>query len=121
MPDGRGYERILFVGGGVRLEDDRGTVLVEYRPVDDDARRPIGNAVAGTIAFSLPRSLVGKFPPGARWTIFVGAQDDHGGAGLGDFRAVERTAAEWHGGGRTMSSDPNVFDLLTVTTLPPSP
>jgi glycogen debranching enzyme len=114
MPDGRGYERILYVGGGVRLEDAGGAILAEYRPVDGDVRRPIGNAASGTVSFSIPQTLLGPLGPSAKWTVFIGAQDDHGGAGLGDFRAVEREAGEWHGGGRRSDSEPNVYDQLNL-------
>jgi carbohydrate-binding DOMON domain-containing protein len=115
MPDGRGYERILYVGGGIRLEDAEGSVLAEYRPVDEDVRRPIGNAADGTVSFSIPRALLGSMSPSQRWTVFVGAQDDHGGAGLGDFRPVQRDVGEWHGGGRRSESEPNVYDQLILT------
>jgi carbohydrate-binding DOMON domain-containing protein len=115
LPNGLGYERIVYVGGGVRIEDAGGTVLAEYRPVDEDAKRPIGNAAEGTISFTIPRDLLGPLSGSTRWAVFVGAQDDHGGAGLGDFRSVERTVGEWHGGGRRSDLDPNVYDELHTT------
>lgn len=121
MPDGAGYERIVYVGGGVRLEDAGGSVLAEYRPIDEDARRPIGNAAEGTVSFSIPRALLGPIGPSTRWTVFIGAQDDHGGAGLGDFRPVERSVGEWHGGGRRSDADANVYDFLNVTVTHTSP
>lgn len=116
IPGGFGYERILYVGGGVRLEDAGGAVLAEYRPVDEDARNPIGNAAEGTVSFSIPRALLGPIGPSTRWTLFVGAQDDHGGAGLGDFRPVERNVGEWHGGGRRSDAESNVYDQLQITS-----
>ncbi|MCU0454369.1 MAG: hypothetical protein MUE68_12005 [Bacteroidetes bacterium] len=114
MPDGRGFERIIFVGGGLRIEDSRGANLAEYPPIATDASDPIGNAAAGTIAFSLPRSLLGTIGPRTRWTVFVGSQDDYGGAGLGNFRNVERISSAWRGGGRRLTSDPNVYDILNI-------
>jgi carbohydrate-binding DOMON domain-containing protein len=44
--------------------------------------------------------------------VLVGAQDDHGGAGIGVFRNVEADAGEWHGGGKLSPGDPNVYDFI---------
>ncbi|MEK6650755.1 MAG: glucodextranase DOMON-like domain-containing protein, partial [Bacteroidota bacterium] len=110
----RAFERIVYVGGGVRVEDGKGTVVAEYLPVESDARSPLGIASTGTLAFSLPVSMVGSPTATWRYTILIGAQDDHGGAGIGDFRAVQRTVGEWHGGGRRATADPNIYDVLLI-------
>ncbi len=64
--------------------------------------------------FSVPLSDLGQ--PLRRWkyTIAVGLQDDYGGGGLGDFRAVEEQAQEWRGGGGVddLDIDPNIYDLI---------
>lgn len=112
LPSGRAYERIIFVGGGLRIEDGRGEVLAEYRPVVSDASRPLGQVGTRTVAFSLPLSLLGRTATSWRFSVLVGAQDDHGGAGIGDFRSVERNAGEWQGGGRRTASDPNTYDIM---------
>jgi glycogen debranching enzyme len=108
----RSAEYIVFVGGGLRLENAAGKVLAEYRPMPGDEVNPIGNAAERMVSFSLPRSLFSGDPQKWRFTVLVGAQDDHGGAGLGDFRTVERTATEWTGGGKLRATEPNVYDIL---------
>ena len=106
------YETILYVGGGVRVADSKGTVLAEYIPVAGDEMNPLGSTQSKEVSFSVPVDVLGK--PGSLWryTVLVGCQDDHGGAGIGDFRAVESTAKEWTGGGRKKPSDSNVYDVI---------
>jgi carbohydrate-binding DOMON domain-containing protein len=108
------YDRIIFVGGGVQVEDGAGKILGGYRPTAADATHHFGNAREGTIRFALPRSILGT--PSDRWrmTLLTGAQDDHGGSGLGEFRTVNRERGEWNGGGRLRTDQPNVYDTLTV-------
>jgi glycogen debranching enzyme len=108
------YDRLLIVGGGYRLTDGKGTVLCEYRPRPEDARHPIGSAKDKTIEFSVPIEFCGRPAPDWKMTIIVGAQDDHGGAGVGEFRAVDARGGEWVGGGKTDPAMPNVFDVLTL-------
>lgn len=114
LPERRGYERLILVGGGVRILDSAGTILAEYIPLPEDAADPLGNAGAGTIEFAIPLSYLGS--PGTDWTLMVlaGAQDDHGGAGIGEFRTVTTDAGDWNGGGRTRAEDPNVYDTLVA-------
>lgn len=115
------FERLILVGGGIRVLDAQSAVLGEYLPAPGDERNPLGDAAAGTISFALPRNLLGIPKSGARIGIFVGAQDDHGGVGLGEFRTVSAKAGEWTGGGRRQSSDPNVYDTLILEqTLSPA-
>lgn len=113
-----GFERLILVGGGIRILDSQAAVLGEYLPTPGDDRNPLGDAAAGTISFSVPKDLLGIPYSGARVGIFVGAQDDHGGAGLGEFRTVNETAGEWTGGGRRHPSDPNVYDRLIIEQTP---
>jgi carbohydrate-binding DOMON domain-containing protein len=112
LPAGFGYERLILIGGGVRLEDEQGKILAEYVPSAPDVRNPLGNAADGSISFAIPLEYVGK--PENEWgfAVLTGGQDDHGGAGLGEFRSVERTAAEWSGGGRLSEGEPNIYDTL---------
>jgi glycogen debranching enzyme len=113
-----GYQKLLLIGGGVQLEDTTGKVIVAYIPVPGDEAHPLGNAHAGTINFALPLSYLGR--PTANWTltILAGAQDDHGGSGLGEFRTVNADPGEWNGGGRRNPDNPNVYDVLTVHIRP---
>jgi carbohydrate-binding DOMON domain-containing protein len=106
------YETIIYVAGGVRVADSKGSVIAEYMPVQGDEKNPLGNARDKSIAFSLPFDVIGKPTATWRYTVLVGCQDDHGGAGLGDFRTVEATAKEWTGGGKKKASDPNVYDVI---------
>ena len=108
------YERILYIGGGIEIEDAKGSVLGAYRPVPEDASAPFGDAPAGTIRFALPLSLLGGQIGAWTFTVVTGAQDDHGGAGLGEFRTVNRDQGEWNGGGKLRPDDPNIYDRLVV-------
>lgn len=121
LPDGQAYDLAVFVGGGLRVEAADATVLAEYRPAAEDVADPLGTVDTGRIAFSLPRHLLPPLPPGTRVTLLVGGQDDHGGAGVGDFRAVEAAASDWAGGGRQAPDAPNVYDVLTGTLTAPEP
>ena len=114
VDDARRFDRLITVGGGIRLTDESGKVLCEYLPQPGDERNPIGNVTRKSIEFSLPLKYLGK--PTAAWkiTILVGAQDDHGGAGVGEFREVDGSATEWSGGGKVRQTDPNVYDILTL-------
>lgn len=109
LPPDRAYERLILVGGGIRVEDAGGEVLAAYIPAGGDVADPLGDVAQRRITFALPRSLVrGE----GRWTVLVGAQDDHGGSGLGEFRTVQAEGAEWAGGGRRSPRDANVYDAL---------
>ncbi|MCC6477297.1 hypothetical protein IT157_09615 [bacterium] len=104
-------ERIIYVGGGVRVEDERGKILGEFIPRDN--KDAFGNVATSTISFCLPKSL---FPPNDgswTWTIFSGAQDDHGGAGIGEFRSVKPAVERWAGGGNEHDG-PNIYDRLST-------
>jgi carbohydrate-binding DOMON domain-containing protein len=72
----------------------------------------LGSTQKKEIEFSIPVDVLGK--PGTAWryTVLLGCQDDHGGAGIGDFRTVESVAKEWTGGGRKKLSDSNVYDVI---------
>jgi glycogen debranching enzyme len=108
------YEKIIYIGGGIQIEDAQGKVLAAYIPVKADGVRPFGDAASGTIRFALPLSLLGH--PAETWTytVVAGGQDDHGGAGLGEFRKVNREQGEWTGGGKLRPGDPNIYDMLVA-------
>lgn len=110
------YERLILVGGGVEVRDKDGKTLCAYIPAEQDAPNPLGNAHTGTISFAIPLSYLGK--PSAKWTftILSGGQDDHGGAGLGEFRTVNKEAGEWNGGGKMKPDEPNVYDVVIAPT-----
>jgi glycogen debranching enzyme len=108
------FDRLITVGGGIRIADEKGKVVCEYLPRSGDEKNPIGNIKGKSIEFSLPLKYLGKPTPEWKMTILIGAQDDHGGAGIGEFRAVERNGGEWIGGGKIHPSDSNVFDVLIL-------
>ncbi|HEX9614295.1 MAG TPA: amylo-alpha-1,6-glucosidase [Bacteroidota bacterium] len=112
LPADRGFEAIVYVGGGVRIEDRGGIVLAEYLPASGDETNPLGDASTCTISFAIPQELIDKPLSTWKYTVLVGAQDDHGGAGLGEFRNVEARAGEWTGGGRQKPTDPNIYDFI---------
>jgi len=108
------YEKIIYVGGGIQVEDARGGVLTAYVPLKDDALHPFGDAQSGTIRFALPLALLGYPDRSWTFTVIAGAQDDHGGSGLGEFRSVNRERGEWNGGGKLRPGDPNIYDMLVA-------
>ena len=112
LPADRAFERLILIGGGVRVEDDAGKPVVEYFPLPEDKENPLGDCTGRTVEFAIPRLYLGTPAPKWKFTVLVGAQDDHGGAGLGEFRTVNPARGEWNGGGRIHSGDPNVYDLL---------
>ena len=109
-PDPMQY--ILYIGGGFRLVDSEGEILVEYIPTE------MGYSMAdldrNTISIAIPKKYL---PQPKRWwsyTVLTGGQDDHGGAGLGEFRTIREEAGPWHGGGKTDPDGPNWYDILTI-------
>ena len=108
------YDRLITVGGGVRVTDEKGGVICEYLPRPGDEKNPIGNIARNSIEFSIPLRYLGVPTPEWKMTILVGAQDDHGGAGVGEFRSVEKTGGEWIGGGKFRPGDSNIYDVLVL-------
>lgn len=111
FPESRGAARLIYVGGGVRVEDDRGETLAQFTPrALTDA---LGDTSTAAISFSLPKRYFPARTEDWEWTVLIGAQDDHGGAGMGEFRTVRPDAERWAGGGNHDSS-PNVYDQLFI-------
>ena len=103
-------DQTLYVSGGVLLVDDKLQPRAEYMPRTPNGA--IGSSTTETVKFRLPRDLFTGDLEQAKIQLAVGFQDDHGGAGLGDFRSVETDASQWSGGGRRTSNDSNVYDWL---------
>jgi len=110
--DGFVFGKVIYVGGGLRISGAGGRVQAEYIPAESDSKNPLGNSEIGTIEFSLPLDIIGHPGKSWRYAVLIGCQDDHGGAGLGEFRSIEPLAKEWAGGGRNNPEDPNVYDLI---------
>jgi glycogen debranching enzyme len=111
---GRGFDRMILVGGGVRILDANGTILCEYIPKQEDAADPIGSVKERSIEFSVPLTYLGMPKHDWKFSILIGAQDDHGGAGIGEFRTVRQEVSEWLGGGNNNPNDSNVYDVMML-------
>jgi hypothetical protein len=114
LPPERAYERLICVGGGFDVRDASGNILVAYVPTEEAIVSPFGNARTGTVRFAIPLRFLGV--PNGKWhfTVLAGCQDDHGGAGIGELRTVNKDRGEWNGGGKVSSGDSNVCDILRV-------
>lgn len=110
----RAYDKLILIGGGIRVLDSAGSILCEYIPTQEALENPLGNTGEKLIEFAVPLEYLGAPNALRNITVLVGAQDDHGGAGIGEFRAVEAAASEWLGGGKQHPNDSNVFDVLYV-------
>jgi hypothetical protein len=108
------YDRLIAVGGGFRVTDETGAILCEYLPRPEDAANPIGNVPRRSVEFSIPVEYLGTPHNGWNITILTGAQDDHGGAGIGEFRSVDAVRGEWVGGGKKNPVLPNVYDFMQL-------
>jgi glycogen debranching enzyme len=106
------FDRAIYVGGGLRVVDGEENILCEYLPAPEDVVQPLGNVREKEISFSIPNIYLGEPDERWRYLVLVGAQDDHGGAGIGVFRSVQETAGEWHGGGKVRPGDTNVYDVI---------
>ena len=111
-PD-RAYHNILYIGGGVTLENSGGETLVLLYP--DDPFKPLGDNLAKKIRFRLPKNYLPYLDKNTIFTVLTGGQDDHGGAGIGDFRAVLLQPGPWHGGGADIPEGASrVYDIFEI-------
>lgn len=111
-PD-RAFHDIIYVGGGVQVRDVLNNIHIQLTP--DNAAMPLGFTGEREIRFRIAKKYLPKLSAQTRVTIFSGAQDDHGGAGLGEFRAVLPAAGEWNGGGADSPRyAPAWFDKLEI-------
>ncbi|MDE3057169.1 MAG: hypothetical protein KGJ59_04350 [Bacteroidota bacterium] len=111
------FQRLIMVGGGVSVSNAQGKILCEYLPQPTDIKNPLGCTEQKKVEFSIPlKYLVEQRGRPQEWkiTILVGGQDDHGGAGVGEFRSVGKRTGEWNGGGKLNPEDPNVYDVLVL-------
>ena len=103
-------DQILYICGGFLLVDDKHQPIAEYMPKSPISA--LGSAVTEKVGFILPKELLDSELENAQFQVAVGCQDDHGGAGIGDFRAVEAQVGEWNGGGKIDPDDSNIYDWL---------
>lgn len=112
LPSFRTFNRVIYVGGGLEIRDAQDKRIALYVPTD--RRHPLGFTAMKQIRFQIPKALLPGLNPHTKITVLAGLQDDHGGSGLGDFRAVAPKAQSWHGGGARKSNAPAVYDILQV-------
>ncbi len=103
-------DQILYLSGGLLMVDESLSPVLEYMP--KNSRGAIGNSKTNLVRFHLPLDVFKGQLGNCEFQIAVGCQDDHGGAGLGDFRPVENQGSEWSGGGKTGGETSNVYDWL---------
>jgi len=103
---------VIYVGGGIEVFDKDGRKIAAYVPTMKDTANTLGSVESREITFSLPVDIVGRPNNDWRISIVVGAQDDHGGGGVGEFRTVAGKATEWQGGGKDSPNMPNVYETL---------
>ena len=113
LPQNMSYHRIVFIGGGLQIETGEGKIVAAFRP--QDPRFPLGDVSNREISFAIPKNLMGNYNENWQFIIMIGAQDDHGGGGIGEFRNVGKVASQWQGGGgERESGNCNVYDLFVV-------
>lgn len=112
LPNGWGYQKVIYVGGGIEVFDRAGKKIAAYVPAMGDTVNTLGDVESKEITFSLPVDIVGRPSKDWRISVVVGAQDDHGGGGVGEFRTVADKATEWQGGGKDKKSMPNIYEAL---------
>jgi len=103
-------DQIMYVSGGILLVDNKHVPELEYIPKSPAGA--IGVVNTGMVSFTLPKNAFDDDLKQAIFQIAVGCQDDHGGAGIGDFRDVQAIGSEWNGGGKENPDDSNVYDWL---------
>ncbi|MDA0987379.1 MAG: hypothetical protein O3A55_07265 [Bacteroidetes bacterium] len=106
------FNRLILVGGGIKVVDQFDATICEYNPKLKDVSNTIGNVKKKEISFSIPLKFIGKPSNSWKMKILVGAQDDGGALGLGQFRNVDSLQSEWNGGGKKFTSQPNIYDIL---------
>jgi len=102
-------DRLIHVSGGFEIVDGSQEIIAAYHP--DKTGYELGNVSTGIVSFTIPLELIGGDPSKWRVTVLAGAQDDHGGAGVGEFRDVNEEGGTWIGSGGRADSH-NVYDWL---------
>jgi len=112
LPPEFAYHSIVFIGGGVQMEDHSGAIILAHRP--HDIQFQLGDIQRKEISCAIPKNYFKTSPQTWKISILVGGQDDHGGGGLGEFRAVVQKATAWQGGGAETASNSNVYDSVFI-------
>jgi glycogen debranching enzyme len=118
LPADAGFDYAVYVGAGLEVQDATGKPIAAYTPQTADVVDPLGSVDTKTISFRIPKTVLPAIPAGTTVTLLGGSQDDYGNGSMGDFRAVDVTATQWTGGGKTVNTDPNVYDFAAGTAGP---
>jgi len=108
----RAFNRIIYIGGGLEICNAKGKRLAVYLP--NQTGFPLGFINEKQIRFKIPKRYLPGLSPKTTLTLLCGAQDDHGGSGIGEFRAVLKEAGEWRGGGAESDKSSRVYDRLDI-------
>jgi carbohydrate-binding DOMON domain-containing protein len=111
LPRKRAADRLIHIGGGFEVFDGDDNILLAHHPFERGYE--LGDVASGQVSFTMPLSAIGGHPGHWRITVLVGAQDDHGGAGVGEFRTVGEAGGLWEGSGGSETGH-NVYDMLMV-------
>jgi len=114
LPAERAYDRIIRVGGGFEIAGSDNTIIAAYLPESEDIKAPLSDTKSSSIKFSIPKKYLGKITAKSVISVLTGAQDDHGGAGVGEFRTVGSAPGEWTGGGKKNAAAHNIYDILYI-------
>ncbi len=113
LPAERAWNRIVYIGGGLEVCDAQGKRIAVYAAAK--AEFPLGFPARNEIRFRLSKRFLKGLSKRSVISVLCGAQDDHGGSGIGDFRAVRKKRTEWAGGGAdTDRQVPRIYDRLFV-------
>jgi amylo-alpha-1,6-glucosidase/glucodextranase-like protein len=111
IPEEYAYEKIIYVGGGLLIEDSSNSQVVKLNP--PSRKYKLGDADTNMIHLAIPRKYLPGDPKDWGFSVLIGGQDDQGQAGLGNYREVGVTAAEWQGGGaEKQGGNTGIYDTL---------
>jgi len=108
----RAFNRLLLIGGGLEIRNAGHEPLAVFVPMQTTDR--IGFVNERLIRFRLPKTLLPGLSEKSRITVLSGAQDDHGAAGIGEFREVRTESAAFYGGGASAVNPVNIYDRLEI-------
>ncbi len=117
LPGAYAADRFIHVGGGLEVEDAEDNILAAFVPSKPGDE--LGNTGNKSVSFAIPLDYLGSHPERWKIAIMVGAQDDHGGGGIGEFREVTEKGGQWSGSGAT-AFDPNIYDILFIDPANPN-
>lgn len=104
LPQGEGYEIVVYASDGLEIENARGQSVGAL--TGTSAFDPGG----GVLEFAVPDLVMPPLSRGDKVVVLVGPND-----GTGAFRDVRRTARDGSGGGKVDDLAPHVYDVIVST------